>query len=122
MRFLIDNALSPLVSSALADAGHDSLHVRDLGLAPADDHTIFDTAASQQRTIISADTDFGFILASRQTTLPSVILFRGESSRDPQLQIRVLLLNLPQITPALDSGSIIIFDGPRIRIRALPIR
>jgi predicted nuclease of predicted toxin-antitoxin system len=122
MRFPVDNALSPLIAEALSTVGHDAIHVRDIGLSPADDATIFDTAASEQRTILAADTDFGFILASRNVGRPSVVLFRGESSRDPQSQIRILLLNLPQLTTALETGSIIIFDGLRIRIRPLPIR
>ncbi len=46
MRFLIDNALSPQVAIGLQEAGHDAIHVRNVGLATAKDETIFAFAES----------------------------------------------------------------------------
>lgn len=63
MRFLVDNALSPLVSAELGRAGHDAVHVRERALAAADDDVIFDLAVTEARVVVSADTDFGTILA-----------------------------------------------------------
>jgi len=65
MRFLIDNALSPVVAEGLCQSGHDAVHVRTVGLAAAADATIFEYAAREQRVIVSADTDFGTLLAMR---------------------------------------------------------
>jgi predicted nuclease of predicted toxin-antitoxin system len=59
MRLLIDNALSPIVAEGLRRSGHDAIHVRDLGLAAADDVTIFERADHEERVLVSADTDFG---------------------------------------------------------------
>jgi predicted nuclease of predicted toxin-antitoxin system len=120
MKFLIDNALSPLVANALRSDGFDALHVRDIGLQDAPDAIIFNEADKENRVIVSADTDFSLILARRNAAKPSVILFRGEVSRIPSRQATILRENLESITSDLKKGAVVIFDGARVRIRLLP--
>jgi len=120
MRFLVDNALSPIVSQGLRAAGIEAIHVRDVGLSQASDSAIFTYAYENDCTIISADTDFGTLLALRQSERPSVIIFRQTDKR-PGFQLSFLIDHMKQIGDSLLAGSVVVFEDSRIRIRQLPI-
>jgi uncharacterized protein len=57
------------VVDALRQAGHDAVHVRERGLVRADDPAIFACAVQENRIVVSADTDFGTLLALRGYTV-----------------------------------------------------
>jgi len=121
VKFLVDNALSPLVAEGLRKSGFDAVHVRDYDLQRASDDEIFDKAEAENRIIVSADTDFGTILALRSKKEPSVILFRRGLERRPEQQLTLLLTHLPIIKEVLENGAIVIFHQTHLRIRHLPI-
>lgn len=50
-----------------------------------------------------------------------MILFRHGAERRPELQVTLLLANLPALASALEDGSLVVLEPTRSRIRALPL-
>ena len=121
MRFLLDQNQSPLLVELLAGHGHGVVHVRDRGLSRAPDSDILEVALAERRTVISADTDFGEILARSNAAGPSIVLFRRQGQRRAAEVAALLLANLAAITDELDGGAVVVFDADRVRVRRLPM-
>ena len=121
MKFLIDNAISPAIVPVVVQLGFEAKHVRDFEMQASEDEAIFEFAAKEGYIVVSADTDFGTLLALKKETKPSVILFRRSTNRHPKDQAELLVSNLKSIKDDLIKGAIVVFDQNRIRIRRLPI-
>ena len=120
MRFLVDNALSPILAFHLRNLGHDAVHVRDYQLHAAADEIVLSRAALEERILITKDTDFGDLLAESGSAEPSVILFR-RTSGEPDVQIELLRKILAGLEDSLRECCIIVIEPRRVRIRKLPI-
>ena len=79
--------------------------------------TVLDT---EDRIVVSADTDFGAILASQEASRPSFILFRDTNLLVAQDYLNMLLPTLPMLEPELADGCVAVFRSGRLRIRKLP--
>ncbi len=121
MKLLIDNALSRHVAASLREEGYDAVHVRECGMGDATDSDIAAHAVAEDRIVVSLDTDFGTLLALRGDGEPSVILFRGAANQLPDVQMGLLLANLPQLADRLSHGAVVIVEETRLRVRSLPI-
>ena len=95
--------------------------MQDVGLLTASDLTILERAATDDRIIVSADADFGALLALGRQTKPSLILLRSADHLSPAEHGSLLLANLPTVSDELEGGAIVTFSRGHLRVRLLPI-
>ena len=77
-------------------------------------------AVASERVVISADTDFGELLAASGDRLPSIVLLRTHR-HEPADQVSAILAAFEAIGEDLASGAIVVVTDRRLRIRRLPI-
>lgn len=122
MRFLVDLDLSPRLSDQLSDLGHDSVHAQSLGMLTAPDEVVLKRARAEDRILISADSDFGTILATTRARTPSVLYLRGASGRRVEDLVVARISSGPSVAEeALREGSLVVVEPSVVRIRSLPI-
>ena len=97
------------------------MHVADVGLLAASDEEILSRADDEERVVLSADTDFGTLLAVGHLSKPSFVLLRSADHLTPRQQADLVLARLPQIGDDLAVGAIVTIAHLRVRLRSLPI-
>jgi predicted nuclease of predicted toxin-antitoxin system len=118
VKFLVDECLSPGLAIRLSAAGHDSVHALDRGLQGRPDAEVMSVAQSEGRALVTADTDFGELLVTNETIVPSLILIRGWTG-GAGAQASLILSNLFGIEDDLNGGAIVVIMNDRIRVRRL---
>jgi len=121
VRFVVDENLSPRLCQYLTAAGDTAEHIYRLLGGGASDHEVFACAIRQGAVIVTADTDFGALLAEQGTAKPSVVLVRELLSMSVTEQGRLLAENLSQLREPLANGAIVVFSRTGIRVRPLPL-
>jgi predicted nuclease of predicted toxin-antitoxin system len=109
------------LAQLLASAGHDAAHVRDYGMHAAEDVDVLEKARLEWRVLVSADSDFATLLALREASQPSFVLFRETDAVAAKQYADLLVSNLPALEAELSRGCVTVFRGGRVRVRALPI-
>jgi len=105
----------------LNKAGWDAVHVAVLGLRAEPDTVAMQTALDDDRVLVSADTDFGALLAASRASRPSVVLVRRVVGRRVEALAALLLANLPEVKEDLRAGSVVVIGDDSLRVRRLPI-
>ncbi len=111
--------ISIRVSHWLNEFGHDTIHLSDQKLHELSDEDVIKKAVKEDRIILTADMDFGHLLATNKSRLVSVIQFRVTDFRADNIIVKLPFV-LEQIANST-SKFIITVEDKRIRYRELPI-
>jgi predicted nuclease of predicted toxin-antitoxin system len=120
MRWLLDQGIPRSTSALLRSQGDDACHTGERGMAMATDAEIIDLAVAEERVIVTFDSDFHALLASRNATVPSVIRIREEGLKAPEL-VRLIKRIQSQFEHSLARGCVISYHQGKVRTRHLPI-
>jgi len=120
MKLLLDQGLPRSTAALLRNAGIETVHVGELGLATADDPTILDEGRQADRVVVTLDADFHALLARSGAIRPSVIRIRIEGLRADTLAT-LLTQILTRCGPGLEAGAVVSVQPGRLRLRRLPL-
>jgi predicted nuclease of predicted toxin-antitoxin system len=123
MRFLLDENVSYRVAGQLKAAGHEAVHVGEIGLTSTDDAVILGRARGEDRVLVTADHDFVQMLFASGDAGPSLILVRDvEALRAGELARLLLDALASGLAEMLPDGVIASLTLDRVRVRPLPLR
>lgn len=120
MKLLLDQGFPRSAAELLRDAGVNTVHVGEIGMAESDDADIILTAKLEDRVIATLDADFHTLLALSEALSPSVIRIRIERLR-AQALTDLLLMIIAECSGELEQGAAITVEPGRIRTRRLPL-
>ncbi len=121
MKLILDMNLSPSWVERLRAAGWEAEHWSRLGNPRAPDREVLAAVVDQNAWLLTADLDFGAILAARGEHRPSVVLLRLQDlSADHALDL--VLGALERFGDELERGALLSLDERGGRIRLLPLR
>jgi predicted nuclease of predicted toxin-antitoxin system len=122
VRFLVDENLSHRVCLPLNEAGHEAVHVDDLGLSSVDDQQILERAERERRVVISCDHDFVQLLFASGASAPSLLLIRDvDTLRAAELASLLIAALSAELEDMLEAGAIASLSRQKVRVRRLPL-
>lgn len=120
MKILLDMNLSPDWVPLLKKQGWETVHWSEIGKTNAPDHIIMKWALKHDYIVFTHDLDFGSILAINNAKGPSVIQIRTQDIT-PQHSENTVIRAIQQYTSELESGSLIVIEEDKLRVRILPL-
>jgi predicted nuclease of predicted toxin-antitoxin system len=106
VRFLIDAQLPPGLARRLAEAGHEAIHVAEIGLSSATDPDIWRAAVERAAVLVTKDHDFVVARTSADGG-PTIVWVRLGNINNAALTARFLGA-LDAITSAAKRGDAVI--------------
>ncbi len=105
-RFLIDEQLPPALGRLFKDAGHDAVHIYNIGLGAASDQRVWDEAIARKAILVTKDADF-VVRRHRSVIGPPVLWIRLGNTMPAVLCAKLEPL-LDELVAAFASGEILV--------------
>ena len=116
MKFLLDVHISTRIASALTDDGHDVVRAA-LAFPTALDIEVLAIAVSEQRILVTEDSDFSDLIFVHEHAAPTSLIYIRCSAKDqPAMAERVIEI----LGDARLQGHIVVLTPTSARYRALP--
>ncbi len=120
MRFLLDQGLARSAVEYLRQAGIESVHVGDLGMAAASDAMILEEGFNRKAIVVTLDADFHALLALTDANKPSVIRIRMEGLKG--IDVAMMIQRVAEAASEdLEAGAAVTVTDRRIAIKRLPL-
>jgi predicted nuclease of predicted toxin-antitoxin system len=117
MRLLVDECCERSLAEGLRAAGHDAVHVLDLGRRGARDDQIVALARSDNRVLVTDDKDFGDLVVRQRLATAGIVLMRIDPLM-PDYRLKALLEALERFGDRLKDHMIVVGPG-FVRFRLL---
>jgi predicted nuclease of predicted toxin-antitoxin system len=120
MKFLVDMNMSPRWVGFFAETGFEAVHWSNIGRIDAPDSELLQWAADHGYVVVTADLDFGAILAATRGDRPSVLQIRMDILT-PEAIGPAVLNAVRQTHRELLDGALVSVDIASARLRVLPL-
>jgi predicted nuclease of predicted toxin-antitoxin system len=112
--------LARRVADELSADGHDVIDLGQQGLGRLTDEEIFAKAMAERRIIVTADLDFGAILARTGSAAISVTVLRITNPRADRV-VALVRRVLADAVADLIRGAVVLVEETRFRVLHLPL-
>jgi predicted nuclease of predicted toxin-antitoxin system len=116
VRLVADECCDALLVADLRTDGHDVVYIKEIA-AGADDHTVLQLAAAQQRLLLTEDKDFGELVVRLGLPAYGIILLRMDPSDSAAKLAR--LREVVQTDSHRLAGFFVVVDEGKARFRPL---
>jgi len=119
MRFKVDENLPDEAATMLSAAGHDALTVRDEGRSGAGDEDLAVVCRSEDRALVTLDTDFADIRSYPPAEHPGLVVLRT-ARQDRESVLAALERVVPLLRREQLAGRLWIVEERRVRVHGEP--
>lgn len=117
MKFLVDRCVGRHLAEWLSENGHDVLEVRTLGRDPGD-KALLDLADSQERVLITIDTDFGELIYLHDAPHAGLVRLPDVP---PAQRIALVSEVVRRHGSALEDRAVVTVRAGRVRVSRTPM-